>query len=514
MSAFKNLSIRARLIMLGLAALMALITVGGLGSQSLYRVKSEFADFAGHEFVAQGRLIALRTHMGDMRRYEKDVFLTIDDVDKSRSYQAKWKQAVADTQGVLALLKGSADCKDCEEISRDMARYESHAQDIIQQVINGQIVTSSEANERMGPSKEAMHKVEPMVNAMAKALQQEAKRKTESVGDMARKQLWLIGLVAVLALVFLTPAIWFTVLSIVRPLDSAVRVAGRVADGDLTQPIAVSGSGEVAALLRALAAMQASLRGVICEVVHATDAISSASREVADGSQNLSERSERAAADLQQTTSVMLQLSQSLAASEEVSDQVAALAQRSVSAAHKGGGIVFDVVTSMSNIAKGSEQIAQITSVIDAIAFQTNLLALNAAVEAARAGEQGRGFAVVAAEVRQLAQRSAEAARDISVLIQQAAQQVRQGGALAESAKGEMNAIIETIDEVSGKMAVMNARLSSQSHEILRVNGALSDLDAMTQQNAALVEESAASAHALQHQAQCLSLAAGRFKVA
>jgi methyl-accepting chemotaxis protein len=152
--------------------------------------------------------------------------------------------------------------------------------------------------------------------------------------------------------------------------------------------------------------------------------------------------------------------------------------------------------------------------VIDGIAFQTNLLALNAAVEAARAGEQGRGFAVVASEVRQLAQRSAEAAKSINVLIKEATQQVTHGGALAESAKAEMSAIIHTIDQVSGKMAEMNERIVGQSRDITELNVALSELDAMTQQNTALVEESAASARSLQIQAQSLALTAGRFKVA
>jgi len=511
---FKNLSIRARLILLGAGALLALLAVGGLGSYSLYRVQSEFSDFAGHEFVTQGRLIALRSHLGDLRRYEKDVLLTIDEVDKSKSYQAKWKQAVADSKATLSQLQALSGCQGCGQLAELVGQYEREASVILQQVINGQIVTSSEANERMKPAKEIMHRADPLVDAAAKDLERLAQGRTESVSRTARTQLALIGLIGLLALGFLTPAIWFTVLSIVRPLDSAVRVAGRVADGDLSQNIHVTGSGEVADLLRALSVMQGSLRSVITEVVEATDAIASASSEVASGSQQLSGRSERAAADLQQTTSVMMQLSQTLEASEQVSGEVARLAGQSVSAANKGGAIVFDVVSSMSNIAKGSAQIAQITSVIDGIAFQTNLLALNAAVEAARAGEQGRGFAVVAAEVRLLAQRSAEAAKSINVLIKEATQQVTHGGALAESAKAEMSGIIGTIDQVSSKMAVMNERIHGQSRDILQLNVALSELDTMTQQNTALVEESAAAARSLQVQAQSLAVTTGRFKVA
>jgi len=195
------------------------------------------------------------------------------------------------------------------------------------------------------------------------------------------------------------------------------------------------------------------------------------------------------------------QLTEAVNDSERAASEVAGLARQSAQAAHKGGEIVFSVVTSMSHIAKGSDQIAQITGVIDAIAFQTNLLALNAAVEAARAGEQGRGFAVVAGEVRNLAQRSAQAAKEIKGLIGASVERVEAGSRLVADAGQTMNEIVGSVQRVSDIIGEITAAAGEQSDGIAQVNTAVSQLDQMTQQNAALVEQSAAAAQSLKEQA-------------
>lgn len=507
------LSIRARLIALGLLAVGALILVGSLGALSVSHLRNQFGAFAEHEFITQGRLTTLRMAMGDIRRYEKDVLLSIDEVDKAQQYQAKWTKAVHATQAVLQQLQAGGQCADCPKIAAHLKDYETAAAEVIQRTINGQIVTAPDANQQMGPAKKAMYDADPLLDALASRVQKAAEDRTADVRQIATTQLTLTAGLALLVLGVLVPALWMTVRSILQPLEQAIDIAHRVADGDLSQRIAVQGSREVAALLRALSSMQASLRALVADVQQAAEAIDTASAEVAQGSLDLSQRSEQAAADLQETASAVAQLTEAVGDSERTASEVAGLAQQSARAAHKGGEIVFSVVDSMSHIAKGSTQIAQITGVIDAIAFQTNLLALNAAVEAARAGEQGRGFAVVAAEVRQLAQRSAEAAREINQLVRSATQQVDNGGQLARDAGAEMKSIIDTIDRVSNMMSAMNQRLTEQAHGLSQLNRAVGDLDSLTQQNAALVEESAASAASLREQATGLLRTTGHFRV-
>jgi methyl-accepting chemotaxis protein len=306
---------------------------------------------------------------------------------------------------------------------------------------------------------------------------------------------------------------WATARSIVKPVESAAALAATIATGDLTSPIAAHGNDETARLLQSLSAMQGALRGLVGHVRESADSIQVASSEVASGNADLSARTEQAASNLQQTASSMEQLTGTVRQSADAASQANQLAASASAVAKRGGEVVSQVVNTMDAINASSKKIADIIGVIDGIAFQTNILALNAAVEAARAGEQGRGFAVVASEVRSLAQRSAEAAKEIKSLIGASVEKVEGGSRLVADAGKTMNEIVESVGRVTTIIAEISAAAVLQRDGIGEVGGAVTQLDQMTQQNAALVEQSAAAAESLRDQSDKLARAVGGFKL-
>ena len=307
--------------------------------------------------------------------------------------------------------------------------------------------------------------------------------------------------------------------SITGPIQQARDLAQRVADGQLqpdAAPDAVRcghANDEAGQLLRALQAMRQSLAGTIGSIGVAADSISSASAEIALGNADLSHRTEQAASSLQQTASAMAQLTGNVRQSAESAAQANQLAASASSVAQRGGAVVAQMVSTMDQINGSARRIADIIGTIDGIAFQTNILALNAAVEAARAGEQGRGFAVVASEVRSLAQRSAEAAREIKTLINASVERVDTGSRLVKDAGDTMGEIVASVQRVTDIIGEITAAATEQSSGIGLINITVGSLDQMTQQNAALVEQSAAAAESLRDQAQRLSGVVSRFQI-
>jgi methyl-accepting chemotaxis protein len=300
-------------------------------------------------------------------------------------------------------------------------------------------------------------------------------------------------------------AAWLIARNVTGPIRRAVSVAERVAQGDLSEPIEAGGKDETGALLDALSHMQASLHRVVGEVLDSVCSIETASAEVASGNNDLSQRTEQAASELQRTTGSVGQLSQAVHHSAQSARTADALARSAAEAAGRGGAVVEQVVKSMQLIATQSRKISDIIGVIDGIAFQTNILALNAAVEAARAGEQGRGFAVVAGEVRVLAQRSAAAAKDIKSLIGASVEGVESGSRLVQEAGQTMENIVSSVRKVTAAIEEISGATASQSTGISEVGSAMGEIDRMTQQNSALVEQSAAAAESLKAQSQRLS---------
>jgi methyl-accepting chemotaxis protein len=333
------------------------------------------------------------------------------------------------------------------------------------------------------------------------------------IDEVAKTSRNLLLTLAVLALGFGVVCAWLLTMGIVRPLRTAVDIARKVADGDLTAQIDASAKDETGQLLLALKDMNTSLLNIVGEVRSGTDSIATSSTQIAAGNQDLSSRTEEQAGSLEETASSMEELTSTVKQNADNARQANQLAASAAQVAVKGGEVVAQVVGTMESINASSNKIVDIISVIDGIAFQTNILALNAAVEAARAGEQGRGFAVVASEVRNLAQRSASAAKEIKTLIDASVEQVNAGSMLVAQAGSTMNDIVDSVQRVSDIITEITAASSEQSVGIDEINRAIGQMDAVTQQNAALVDESAAAAESMQHQAHNLAQVVSVFKL-
>jgi methyl-accepting chemotaxis protein len=332
----------------------------------------------------------------------------------------------------------------------------------------------------------------------------------EGVASASRKLLFTL---AVLVLAFGVASAWLLTTGITRPLREAVQAARRVASGDLTGRIEVTGSDETGQLLQALQEMNTALLKIVLEVRNGTASIETSSSEIAAGNQDLSSRTEQQAGSLEETASSMEELTATVKNNAGNARQANQLADVAAQVAVKGGAVVAEVVGTMDAINVASRKIVDIIGVIDGIAFQTNILALNAAVEAARAGEQGRGFAVVATEVRTLAQRSAAAAKEIKELIGDSVDKVNQGSKLVADAGATMEDIVASVHRVSGIITEITVASNEQSAGIEEVYKAIGQMDEVTQQNAALVEQSAAAAEAMQQQAVGLAQVVSVFKV-
>ncbi|CAI0785982.1 Dipeptide chemoreceptor protein [Serratia quinivorans] len=325
---------------------------------------------------------------------------------------------------------------------------------------------------------------------------------------------WLVAGAVLMLIVVTGSAMWWLRNMLVRPLNIMRSHFDRIAAGDLATPIQVYGRNEISQLFASLQRMQQSLIGTVGAVRDGAESILIGLQEISEGNNDLSSRTEQQAASLEETAASMEQLTATVKQNADNARQASQLARDASTTAAKGGELAGDVVTTMHDIANSSQKIGAITSVIDGIAFQTNILALNAAVEAARAGEQGRGFAVVAGEVRNLAQRSAQAAKEIKGLIDESVSRVKQGSVLVENFGATMQDIVRSVTRVTDIMGEIASASDEQSRGIEQVTQAVTQMDQVTQQNAALVEEAASAAVALEEQAITLADAVSVFRLA
>ncbi|NHZ39116.1 methyl-accepting chemotaxis protein [Massilia aquatica] len=387
--------------------------------------------------------------------------------------------------------------------------------------LNNQVISLVRENKQAEATTLLIARAAPATQDWQDALATQIEAQQKTVTDAAaaagasyeRARSLMLGLSA-LALAIGAVLAWRVTRSITVPINAAVRVAQTVAAGDLSSTIDGHEGDETGRLMLALKDMNDNLANIVGQVRGGTGSIATASAEIASGNLDLSSRTEQQASSLEETASSMEEMTSTTRQNAENARQANVLAASASAVAHKGGAVVAQVVDTMRDINAASRKIVDIISVIDGIAFQTNILALNAAVEAARAGEQGRGFAVVASEVRNLAQRSAAAAKEIKVLIGDSVEKVDFGAKLVGEAGNTMTEIVASVQRVTDIMSEISAASAEQEAGIDQINQAIGEMDTVTQQNAALVEEAAAAAEALQEQSAGLATLVGVFKLA
>ncbi len=424
----------------------------------------------------------------------------MDEVVAAHTIRLKRLQEIAATEADKRLL---------EAISKQRDSYQSLRKDLLARQAAGEDVREL-VFKQLFPAAQAYQAVVEKLVANQRDTMIATRSQAEAAAYAGTVALAVGGVLAMLLAGLLA---WRLTRSIVAPINQAKAVAEAIAAGDLTQRIAITGRDQAADLLRALQAMQTSLRATVGQVRSSSHSIHNASAEIATGNLDLSTRTELTASNLQQASSSMQQLSGAVKQSADAAHQASQFAGAAADVAQRGGSVVSQVVATMSEINDSSKKIADIIGVIDGIAFQTNILALNAAVEAARAGEQGRGFAVVASEVRSLAQRSAAAAKEIKTLIVASVDKVESGTRLVASAGQTMGEIVASVQRVSDMIGEVTAAAAEQASGIAQVSDAVAQLDQMTQQNAALVEQAAAAAESLKDQASGLTQSVASFKL-
>jgi len=509
-------SIRQRMFGAIASTLVFLVLVGGVGLWSLMRVEAIDLKFAAQTHADTATLAELRTAIGAARRFEKDLAINYDSIERQAVYRPEWNKAVESARRHaqhLADPKNPTQMASAQKIDTLSKSYAEKAERVFRQLEVLGFNDAHVANLALGPAKEVVHSAEAEIIALAALLDVEAVHSAQARVTAIREAYLLFGAAILIAIGAVVPVTFVNMLSICRPINRARAIAQRIAAGDLTELIVAGGRDETAQLLYALASMQHSLRDMVGQLQASTDSISTASADISVGNQKLANRNELAASNVEQAASSLEQLTGAVRQSVESAHEADQLASSAVEVAARGGVAVSQVAATMDDINTASKRIADIIGVIDGIAFQTNILALNAAIEAARAGEHGRGFAVVASEVRSLAQRSADAAKEIKGLIGASVDKVQGGARLVADAGRTMTEIVGSVQRVSQIISEITAAAAAQSSGIGQINIAVTQLDHMTQQNAALVKDSAAAAQSLNDQAVSLAEVVGRFKL-
>jgi methyl-accepting chemotaxis protein-1 (serine sensor receptor) len=510
---FKNISIKARLIFLTVLLGSVAIVVGVTGLRSLS------ATNASLQTVYNDRLVALEqlSHVLSLMQQNQNTLLRA-----AVSGSADKRSSVEEVEGRIKEISGlwtayMATYLTEEEKALAKTFIDSRMRFVEQGLkpalaaLRGQDPEAVKATVG-GPLNQLYLPAQQNMQALIKLQIDVARQEYEAaLARYAQERTLSIALI-VAGCILGGATAFFLIRGISASIGQALRLARSVADGDLTQTIRIDSHDEMGQLLAALQKMNASLAGIVGQVRGGSDAIGTATRQIAAGNQDLSARTEQQASSLEETAASMEELTSTVKHNADNARQANLLAQAASSVAQRGGAVVEQVVGTMHDIHAASGKIADIIGVIDGIAFQTNILALNAAVEAARAGEQGRGFAVVAGEVRNLAHRSAAAAKEIKLLIEDSVTSVSTGSRLVGQAGDTIREVVDSVQRLTGIMAEITSASAEQTSGIEQISAAVVQMDEVTQQNAALVEEAAAAAAAMQDQAAQLAQAVSVFR--
>jgi len=512
----RNFTIRTRMFG-AIAMVLAMFALVGLaGFYGGVELRSLNHEILLQSTGEQRHVGEMRAHLAAVRLFEKQMVIDYEDGVSVLKHRERWMQEIAATKKAFeAMLEGAEDedNKLVRPSLEALAAYIKASEPVLQQIQNGGYDNARVVDKMLARAKTQVATVEANVEKIDAVVMAESAALAANFERTMQLAAAVFCGALVLVVVLVVPLTLLNSFSITSPISYARTVAQAIAAGDLTRPIHVDGRDEASQLLGSLLQMQQWLRQVVGDVRLSSASIENASREVAMGNADLSVRTEQTASNLQQTASSMGQLTGTVGQSADSARQASQLASSAAEVAQRGGQVVAQVVTTMHEINASSKKIGDIIGTIDGIAFQTNILALNAAVEAARAGEQGRGFAVVASEVRSLAQRSAQAAREIKALIGASVEKVDSGSRLVADAGSTMTEIVASVQRVADIIGEVMAAATEQSQGIGQVNGAVAQLDQMTQQNAALVEQSAAAAESLKEQAQRLATLVATFNV-
>ncbi|PKL40103.1 MAG: hypothetical protein CVV44_07775 [Spirochaetae bacterium HGW-Spirochaetae-1] len=516
MSRIRDMKIQKRLFLsFGLVIVLIIIT-GFFNYYGSMKIKNGTLNMLATDAHLAEYTARARANIHALRRFEKDVFINIDNSDSVKKYTGEWedeyKSGLEKIDLSLKIVSGEK-VKPFEKLREDLVKYETGLKNVLNKIETGEIKTTVAANMAIGQYKDEIHAAEKLSKDLAAEYTEKMQNVSIIVED-ASMTMMIVQFVVIAAVIICSIIISFLISrSIIEPIKLGLAFSESLAKGDLTGKIDLDQNDEMGQLARSLNEAAGNLEGLISNMIVSAQNLSQAVQEITSGNENLSQRTAEQASSLEEVASTVEESNATTRQNAENSKKAEDLARNSAVLADEGGRVSEQAVKGIGEINQVSKKIGEITSVINEISFQTNLLALNAAVEAARAGEHGRGFAVVAGEIRNLAQRSGNAAKEIESLIRDTVEKIETGTTLVNRSGESLREIINAIDQVSRTISEITAATIEQQQGIEQINIAVTELDNMTQQNAALVEETASASEEMSNQAQELLSMTERFKI-